>query len=407
MRFTAADRRSRLAHRHLLAPGHRARGTEEVAEALVGLHATDASTVTLSAYARLTEPTMADIDRALYEDRTVLRMHCMRRTLFAVPTALAPVFHFSTTQTVAARERASLLKRLTAENPQWDAEWLAAAEQAALDALVRLGESGAEEIAAEVPVLRETVTLARGKPYEAKQRVGGWVLRLLAMDGRVRRGRPQGGWTSGRFRYYAAPELPPLAPAEARAELVRRWLASYGPGTTDDVKWWTGWTVAHVREGLEAVGAVAVELDEGSGWVLPGDFGTGGYVSEARVPGTPDAPRARKPHEDATEPYAALLPGLDPTTMGWKHRDWYLDPVHRPLLFDTNGNGGPTVWWNGEIIGGWACRADGEIVWRQLADRGREAAAAVDAEAARLRTWLGEGRFVPSFPTPLARELTR
>ncbi|AXK35212.1 winged helix DNA-binding domain-containing protein [Streptomyces armeniacus] len=399
MRLTAADRRARLARRHLLAPAARAHRTEDVAEALVGLHVTDAPTVTLSAYARLTEPTMADIDRALYDDRTLLRMHCMRRTLFAVPTELAPVFHFSTAQAVAARERSSLLKRLREENPDWDADWLAAAEQAALDALVRLGESaagevGAGEVSAEVPELRETVTLARGKPYEAKQRVGGWVLRLLAMDGRIRRGRQQGGWTSGQFRYYAAPELPPLDPQEARAELVRRWLASYGPGTTDDVKWWTGWSVTDVRKTLAAVGAVPVGLDEGDGWVLPGDLAAGTPADTGDGAGPP-------------EPYAALLPGLDPTTMGWKHRDWYLDPAHRPLLFDTNGNGGPTVWWNGEIIGGWACRADGEIVWRQLADRGAEAAAAVEAEAARLQHWLGDGCFVPAFPTPLAKELTR
>lgn len=398
MRFTSADRRARLARRHLLAPSARAGRTEEVAEALVGLHATDAPTVTLAAYARLAEPTMADVDRALYDDRTLLRMHCMRRTLFAVPTDLASVFHYSTARAVAARERASLLKRLTEENPHWDAEWLAAAGQAALKALTELGEASAGQVTAEVPALQETVTLARGKPYEAKQRVGGWVLRLLAMDGLVRRGRQLGGWTSGQFRYYAAAGPPWMDPAEAKTELVRRWLVSYGPGTTDDVKWWTGWTVTDVRKALAAVGAVPVELDEGSGWVLPDDWedGSGPGVSGAGAGASVGA-----------EPYAVLLPGLDPTTMGWKHRDWYLDPAHRPLLFDTSGNGGPTVWWNGEIIGGWACRADGEIVWRQLADRGAEAAAAVDAEAAKLEHWLGEGRFVLSFPTPLAKELTR
>ncbi len=93
--------------------------------------------------------------------------------------------------------------------------------------------------------------------------------------------------------------------------------------------------------------------------------------------------------------------------MGWKARDWYLDPGHVPRLFDRSGNIGPTVWWNGRIIGGWAQRADGEIVWRLLTDDGgREAASAVADEAARLAAWVGEVRVTPRFRTPLERELT-
>lgn len=415
MNITSAQRRARIGPRHLLAPGARAARSEDVAEALLGLHATDPATVALSAWARLAAPTFDDLERALYEDRTLLRMHCMRRTLFAVPTPLAPVFHFSTTRTVAARERVRLLKMLAKEDPAWDAARLARAEEAALAALRRLGEAGATQVIAEDPLLQEVITLSRGKPYEARQRVGGWVLRLLAMDGRVRRGRPLGGWTSGRFRYYAADGLPSLTPGEAGAELVRRWLRTYGPGTTDDVKWWTGWTLREVRAALAAAGAVEVRLDEGTGWVLPDDLADAGEegVREEGVRDRPDG--AARPEGMGGSPgargwpgdWVALLPGLDPTTMGWRHRDWYLDPAHRAQLFDTNGNAGPTVWWNGEIIGGWACRRDGEVVWRLLADRGAEAVEAVAAEAGRLREWLGENRFVPAFPTPLAAELAR
>jgi hypothetical protein len=60
------------------------------------------------------------------------------------------------------------------------------------------------------------------------------------------------------------------------------------------------------------------------------------------------------------DPSAALLPTLDPTTMGWKERDWYLGP-HGPTLFDSNGNAGPTVWWEGRVVGGSSQRRDGEI----------------------------------------------
>ncbi len=104
------------------------------------------------------------------------------------------------------------------------------------------------------------------------------------------------------------------------------------------------------------------------------------------------------------EPWAALLPGLDPAPMGWKERDWYLGE-HRAELFDRNGNVGPTVWWEGRIVGGWAQRPDGELVVRMLEDAGDDARRAIDEEAARLRSALGDLRVTPRFRTPLERAL--
>lgn len=82
--------------------------------------------------------------------------------------------------------------------------------------------------------------------------------------------------------------------------------------------------------------------------------------------------------------------------MGWADRGFHLDPAHRSALFDYAGNIGPTVWWNGEIIGGWAQRPDGEIVWRLLGDPGRAAGEAVTTEAARLSEWIGDARITPA-----------
>jgi hypothetical protein len=108
----------------------------------------------------------------------------------------------------------------------------------------------------------------------------------------------------------------------------------------------------------------------------------------------------------APEPWVALLPALDPTPMGWTVRDWFLGP-HAGALFDRSGNIGPSVWCDGRIVGGWAQRADGEIVTRLLEDVGTEAATAVAAEAERLRQWIGPVRVTPRFRTPLERELGR
>jgi hypothetical protein len=201
------------------------------------------------------------------------------------------------------------------------------------------------------------------------------------------RGRPRGGWLSTQWSWsttesWLGKELTPWTIEEAQAELVRRWLKAFGPATVEDVRWWTGWTLADVRRALTAIAPVEVELDGASGIALADDLGP-----------------TRRP-----EPFAALLAGLDPSVMGWAGRDWYLGP-HRAAMFDRSGNAGPTIWWDGQIVGGWAQRPNGEIVLRLLEDIGPEAGAAVEAEAERLRTWLGDRRVLPRFATPLVREL--
>ncbi|WP_405004669.1 winged helix DNA-binding domain-containing protein [Kitasatospora purpeofusca] len=383
------QRRARLGLRQLLAPAAWAARVEETADAVVGLHASDPATVYLSACARLREPSAVEVERALYEDVSLVKLLSMRRTLFAVTEEFAPYVSAAAARPIAVKERATLLKHLGEFAEGWSEARLAETERAVLAALVARGEATTAELGAEVPALRETMLMAAGKPYEAKQSVGSRLLRLLASDGHVRRSRPRGSWLSSSYPWAPVEQWPEVPAREAKAEVVRRWLARYGPGTVEDVKWWTGWTLGDVRRALADVGAVEVTLTggvaggAGAGLVLPGDEGP---VAEP-------------------EPWAALLPGLDPAVMGWRGRDWYLRPEDVPALFDRAGNAGPTVWWCGRVVGGWAQRADGEVVWRLFGDVGAEGVAAVGVAAERLVGWLGEVRVTPRFRTPLEREL--
>ena len=388
VRYVGADeRRARLAVRHRLAAGARAARPEEVADALVALHGTDPATVYLAVGARLVDPsrTATETDRALYEDRSLVRMHGMRHTVFVFPTGLTAVVHASTGLAVAARERASLVKHMASAGAP-DAAWLKEVEESLLAALARRGQATATELAADEPRLREQFAYAPGKSYEGVHTVSSRLLRVLGVEGKVVRGRPLGSWTSSQFRWAVAPEHPELDVAEAQAALLERWLTACGPATEADLKWWTGWKVTDVRRALTAIGARAVSLDEGTGYVVAGDV---------------------DPVAGPEEPWAALLPALDPTAMGWQARDWYLAPDIRPALFDRSGNVGPTVWWDGRVVGGWAQRPDGEIVWRLLDEEGvgREAEAAIAAEAERMRGWVGTSRVTPRFRTPLEKEL--
>jgi Winged helix DNA-binding domain len=382
-----AERRGRLAARHLLSPPARADSAVDVARALVCLHATDAATVYLSAWARLRDPTVAAVDAALYEDRSLLRMLAMRRTVFVAPIEDAPILQAATTDAIAVRERKrtlELVELLGVPNP---AAWLRSAEAEALAALERLGEATAQELAALAPALQAKVRVNVGKKYEGVIGMSSRVLFGLAAEGRIVRVRPRGSWVSSQHRWatterWLGGPLPTVPIEQAQAALIGRWLARFGPGTEADVRWWTGLTARDVRRAFATVGAVEVALDDGAGYVLPDDLAT-----------TP-----------VPEPWVALLPALDPTTMGWQARDWYLGP-HKAQLFDSTGNAGSTIWSDGRIVGGWAVRANGEVVTKLLEDVGRDVSAAVASEAARLTEWLQSVRVAPRFPTALQKEL--
>ena len=64
------------------------------------------------------------------------------------------------------------------------------------------------------------------------------------------------------------------------------------------------------------------------------------------------------------------------------------------------------MWCDGRIVGGWAQRKSGEIVYRMLEDVGREVKTHIDAAADALSRWIGPVRVTPRFRTPLERELS-
>jgi hypothetical protein len=311
--------------------------------------------------------------------------------MFATPPPLAAVIHAAVTTDLAAAERKRLCAMLEGAGITADApRWVARVEAATLAALDELGEATAADLTKRVPELREQIPFGEGKRWGGTFGVSTRVLFLLATEGRIIRGRPRGTWLSSMYRWVPIDRwieggLEPWPPERAQAELIRRWLRAFGPGTQRDVQWWTGWTVARTKAALRAVEAVEVELDDGRV----------GYALADDLEPTPEP-----------APWVALLPSLDTTIMAWKERDWYLDGRERQL-FDSAGNAGPTAWVDGRVVGVWAQRANGEVGYSLLEDTGDEARRALDAEAARLTAWLGPDRVFPRFPTPAYQELAR
>ena len=370
-RISDSERRSRIAVRHALAPAHRLTDVVAVTRAMTVLHATEAATVHLAVAARAEGVKPEDVDVELYDARSVVKQLAMRRTLFVFPRELLPAAWGSASARVATSEGKRIAKAIAAGGIAPDGEaWLHAARDATL-ARLAAGPATTAELRAQVPELAGTVGGTTDKTWDRPVPVAPWVLTHLGLEGRVLRGRNAGHWRLNKPTWTTAEDWlgvvdEPLGEDAGYAALVGRWLTTFGPGTAADIQWWLGSTKTAVTRALADLGAVEVDLDDGTtGWVHPTDEDTG-----------------------TAEPWAALLPTLDPTVMGWKSRAFYLPPDHVPYLFDTNGNAGTTAWWDGRIVGCWVQDEAGVVRLSLLEDVGPEGLAALELEAQRLTSWL-------------------
>lgn len=378
-----AERRARLSVRHRLIRDEWTDDVSQVADDMVALHSSDPVSVYLSAAARMLEPSVARIDDALYQDRSIIRHHGMRRTLWVVSREMLPVVHASCSADVAGKERRRLIQLIEAGGSIDAAQsWVDVGVDAIVEEISKKGALTTREIGAALPHLSVPITLAAGTSYSATVRAHGKLAALAAFQGRLVRTKPRGSWVSSEYAWEPL-EIEPLDAQEAAGELIHRWLRRFGPGTELDLRWWTGWTATKTRQALGDAGAQLASLESGEeGWVARDDVALG--------------------TEDS---WVALLPGLDPSTMGWKQRSWYLSDAVAERVFDRNGNAGPTVWVDGHVVGGWVQRADGTIALDVPDDVLRARGDEIDECVDRLAAVIGDTRFRVRFPSPNQREL--
>ena len=159
-----------------------------------------------------------------------------------------------------------------------------------------------------------------------------------------------------------APDVDPL---DARAELARRYLHVFGPGTPEGFAEWAGIKPPRGRAAIEAIGdsLTAVRTPVGDGWILAED------EASFTAPPRPTAAARLLPSGDAYyllqgTDREVLVPQADRRSALWTSRVW-----PGAVLVD------------GEIVGVWR-RANADLTiqpWRRLSAVERRA---VDDEAA-------------------------
>jgi hypothetical protein len=386
LQVTDDHRRARIGRRHGLHADHRYDDVVSTTTAMTALHATEPATPHLSLRARVDGLTVKDVEAALYDARSVVKPLVMRRTLFVVTRELLPAAVGSAGRRVADAGCKRLIHDAGDLAAQLGDGWIDTVSREIVDALTGV-ELSARELRDALPHVGGTFTAAPGSKWSAEVSFMSRFLTILGASGEVVRAHNAGHWRISRPLWTAmtawlGEEMRPSEPRSGYADVARHWLWTFGPGTEADLVWWLGATKAAVRTALSDVEAIQVELQNGStGWVLPHD--------------TADLEAA-----PSKEPWVALLPVLDPTTMGWREREFYLDPAHTPYLFDRAGNGGTTIWVNGRIVGCWVQDDQERVQLILMEDISKREQRMLDAEAARLDEFLGGDHITNVFASP-------
>lgn len=386
--ISTEQRRRRLGQRHLLAPEHATDDIEAIVKSLVGLHSSDPATVFLSCLARMQNPSVQAIEKALYEDRRVVRHHAMRRTIWVMTRRTTRLAHAATTAKIAAVERKRTLASMELSSDISNGEfWLDAAEDEVIELLAG-GSMNTREIGLALPHLAVPLEFGSSK-HSATLNAHTKVLQGAGFNGTLVRGKPAHSWNSAEYPWSTAEQwlgepIVGLDKRDSAGELVDHWLRRFGPATETDIVWWLGDTKTLVRNALADIDAVPVLLENGEeAWVAAGD------TADVAQP----------------SPWVRLLPGLDPTSMGWKQRDFYIDPSHMHDMFDQFGNIGPAIWADGQVVGGWVQRDDASIVYRLFTKLSSTHASLLDDAVDQMQRAVGDVVVKPRFPARMQKSL--
>jgi uncharacterized protein YcaQ len=327
----------------------------EVARALCGVHAQLASSAELALWARIEGIERAEVSEAL-EERALVKTWAMRGTLHLLPAD-------------------DLALYVAVLGPRWDnpgGAWLRGhgVPEEHFEALVRLVPRAVDG----KPRTREELAdrLAEvGGPELRERLLSGWGALLKPS---AHRGDLCFGPNRGRNVTFVRPDrwlgkLDRPDPGDAEREVVRRFLAAYGPATADDFARWIGMRGAQPKRMLAALGdeIARVDVDGREASMLAAD------VKALRAAKAPSSVR--------------LLPAFDPHVVGTRPRSHLVDPKHEAKIYRPQGWISPVVLVDGMAAGIWK-RERGSVELEPFGRLSRAERQAVDEETDRLRVFL-------------------
>jgi len=352
---------------HSLSPRAPRGSLVEVAGRACGIQAQFLPMARLALWARVAGLAPGDVDRALFEERTLVRTWAMRGTLHLLPTRELPIY-------VEAMREHRLRGNL---------QWLERSMGLRPDDVRSIVDAILEELE-EGPLTREEladrVTGRLGpRARPSVEHSWGGVIRVASVEGLVCYGPERGrSVTFTRCdRWLRGGGTP--TPEEAQDALLRRYLHAYGPATSRDFATWSALPAGVAKAALSRAAGDVAEVDA---------CGVGAFALREDLPAL-RAPRRR------VRPRVSLLPSFDPYLLGHRDKGHLVDAARYKQVFRKAGWLSPVVLVDGRCEGVWSHERAGRegfaVAVEPFGRMGPAVRAGVEGEAARLGRFLGGG----------------
>lgn len=372
IRTTLAQANQFILHKNFLASKN-ANSAAHVAEALAGLPASPRLTPFLAARIRLAD---FSPDQILHNNQLVCSP-LLRSTPYFVPAERFAVWYAAT-----ARQRN---QALNAEFRLWGLDTNAEVEQLGAQILAQLDDRPVTEaeISERVSPVKELTQTSRGGRISTTTNVV-LALHWLVATAQVaqdyaadwRREQPVYRPFSVQYPDLDLSDLP--AEAEAQKQVVRAYLAAFGPATEADISFWTGFGKS---ETARAIGALNRETELTLVPGIPGMLLMLKSQAEALAATTAHPP----------QPVVNILPADDPylTAHRASRIRYFADHSLQRQVFSGSGTSKPVVLINGQVAGVWQWMETEGVSWQPLDYMDSALTTAVEAELARLANFMG------------------
>jgi len=356
-----------LSRQHLLERAPRDSALEVVDEVL-GLNAQGALNVQLSLWNRVAGLETDFIPKALYEDRSLVKLWVMRNTVHIIPSKRLPIYHKALEQSLMHEWNRWTVKTGTKESAaSWEPSYAKV-----LNALEH------------VPMTIKQLQDALGWSDRESQISLSRLVREMSLRGILCHAEPSGPWhhTKGyRFaridKWLPDIDMDSVSKDEALTSLVRSYLKAYGPASISDFAYWSGMKVGEAKPTFDNLSdsLVKVTVPENGGKFL---------ILEEDLPALLEAGEQPAP--------ARLLPCFDALIMGHKDKSRFIEPSVMNRVFLPLADVAATILMDGRVQGTWTLRK-AKKMWRlelsALNMLSENQIDAVEAEVELLRSFTG------------------
>lgn len=331
-----------LSKQHL-APGSKSGDVLGIVRDVMGLHASDFRTPFLSCFARSDSFSNEQLYRELYLNRTLSKIKAMRGTLFIFDRDFVPTVYTAIQGSVIKASAFYLEKYMSAFGVDKSLY-----EKASREILNIVGKESMDarsiktELRKRVPderLWKKDTMVQGGKKYTGTD-AAGYIIYSLCDQCKLARVGIAGNAAKQEYirwdRWF--PEVKMRSDvAQSRRDFLEYYINSFGPVTTKDVRWWSGFSMAESTQIFDDIDTVYVD------WEGKDEYFT-----------TKKDYRKLKAHRPGKGDDAVLLPVLDGYIMGYRERGRLVEDKYEKLLYDRTGNARPAILYEGRVIGVWA-----------------------------------------------------